>query len=72
MPLTIKSLISFFQIFYKEVNGVAMGFYLCLAIVYAFLVYFRKTSLQNCSAAFTPHYNWHYVYDILFDLPEDV
>ena len=49
-----ESLILFYQEFYKQYDGVAMGYPLQSTLANVFLFYHEKNSLQNCSSEFKP------------------
>ena len=49
-----ESLILFYQEFYKQYDGVAMGSPLESTLANVFLFYHGKNSLQNCSSEFKP------------------
>ena len=58
---TKESYFIFTEKVYQQVDGVAMGSPLGSILTNAFLVYFEKNWLQNCSSDFEPHYYKRYV-----------
>ena len=59
---------------YKQIDGVAMGFPLCLPLANAVLVYHEKNWLEHCPVEYRPLYHCRYVDDIfvLFNSAEHV
>ena len=71
---TFSSNIKQFSVFlYKAwATPCSLGSPLGLTLANAFLIFFQKNWLQNCSSDFRSHYNWWYVDNIfvLFTSPE--
>ena len=65
LTLSVKSSCFLFNdVYYKQVNGVAMGSPLGPTLANLFLVYYEHKWLEKCSLQFRPKYYRRYVDDI--------
>ena len=71
---TKENVILFYQKYYIQIEGVAMGSPLGSTLANVFLCYHETTWLRNCPKSFKPVYYKRYVNDIfvLFEKPEQV
>ena len=75
LSLTVKkSFILFDNKYYSQIDGIAMGFPLRLALANIFLCYHEGNWVKDCPKDFRPIYYKRYVDDIfvLFNEPEHV
>ena len=75
LTLAVKcSCFVFNVIYYKQIDGVVMGFLLGPTVANLFLVYYEHKWLENCPLQFKPKFNRRYVDDIflMFDKKDHV